>query len=102
VLSDEVRAELEALTPRQRDVVLDGLLNKLGFYCRTGILSYRYDVCPVCRDVGSTEDAPKCDDCYIKISCKVPFVDGFRDDRDKGVAYFMAMREFLEALEHES
>jgi hypothetical protein len=102
MLSPEVVAELKVLTPKQRAVVLGGLRNKLCFHQRTGILSYRYDVCPVCQDVGSTEDDPKCDDCYIKISCKVPFVEGFRDDPEQGVRYFTAMREFLETLEHES
>lgn len=99
MLSPEVIEELRALTPEQRAIVLGGLRNKLGFHKRSGILSYRYDVCPVCQDIGSTEEDPKCDECYIKVSCKVPFVDGFRDDPDQGVKYFTAMREFLEQVE---
>jgi hypothetical protein len=98
-LIGEAREELRTLTPEQRSIVLGGLRNKLGFHRRTGILSYRYDVCPVCQDVGSTEDDPKCDECYIKISCKVPFTHGFRDDPERGVKYFAEMLEYLEALE---
>jgi len=98
-LSGEVRAELRALTAEQRAVVLGGLRNKLGFHKRSGILSYRYDVCPVCQDVGSTEEDPKCDECYIKVSCKIPFTCGFRDDPERGVQYFAEMLEYLEALD---
>ena len=90
--------ELKSLTPRQRHIVLDGLVRKLGLYRRKGILSYQYNVCPVCKDVGSTlENDSNCTDCYIHQSCKAPFNDGFRDDPEMGAAYFQEMRDFLGA-----
>lgn len=93
----EYRRELLRLTPRERSVVLKGLVGKLGYHARTGVLSYRYDVCPVCRDVGSTLEEPRCEECYIPLSCKAPFNDGFRDDPAAGAAYFTEMRELLES-----
>jgi hypothetical protein len=96
LMKDEYVKELRALTSRQRTVVLGGLKNKLGHQKKTGILSYRYDICPVCQDVGSTLENPRCEDCYIQASCKAPFVDGFRDDAEAGVAYFTEMKEILE------
>jgi hypothetical protein len=89
--------ELLQLTPREREIVLRGLKGKLGLYKKKGILSYQYEVCPICQDVGSTEANPKCEECYLKLSCKAPFNDGFRDDPEKGAAYFSEMRDFLEA-----
>lgn len=95
MLPSDVQNELVALTPRQRGTVLLGLSRKLQHYKTTGRLSYRYEVCPVCIEMGSTEGNPQCDSCYIKISCKKPFVDGFRDDPLKGYEYFSAMEDFL-------
>jgi hypothetical protein len=52
-------------------------------------------VCPVCADIGSTQEEEKCHECYIEKACKAPFDEGFRDDHQKGATYFGAMREFL-------
>lgn len=98
-LRKEVTDELIRLSSAQRSIVLGGLKNKLGFQKKTGILSYRYDVCPVCKDIGSTIDNPKCDQCYIPISCKEPFNSGFRDNAKQGVEYFSSMFRFLNRLD---
>lgn len=99
MLSDEHKEELDKLTPAQRKIVLGGLDNKLGHYGKSGHLSYRYDVCPVCQDIDSTEENPKCDLCYIQKSCKAPFNEGFRDDPVAGAVYFGDMRRYLRSLE---
>lgn len=95
----EVEGELIKLDKRQREIVIKGLEAKLGAYKRKGYISYKYEVCPVCRDVGSTLECPRCDDCYIKISCKEPFAYGFKEDHEKGFEYFSEMHEFLKKLE---
>jgi hypothetical protein len=92
----EYQEELLHLTPRQYNIVLGGLIDKLGHYERTNKLSYAYEVCPVCADIGSTLDNPGCGRCYIEMSCQAPFNDGFRDDQEEGVAYFTEMLRFLE------
>lgn len=97
-LTVEARNELRKLTPEQRALVLKGLDVKLGHFEKTGKLSYRYDICSICADVGSTEDDPHCDECYIEISCKAPFERGFEEDMDKGYEYFGEMRDFLRNL----
>ena len=96
MLSPDVKDELRALTDTQRKIVIYGLRRKLEHYRTSGRLSYRYEVCPVCIDMKSTQENPKCDDCYIKISCKKPFVDGFRDDPVKGFEYFSSMEVFID------
>lgn len=95
-LRQEVKDELDNLTPEQKEMVLKGLDGKLGFYERTRELSYKYNVCPICIDVGSTEEDPKCNKCYLKIGCKEPFTQGFRYNPIKGHQYFTAMRDYLE------
>ena len=96
MLTYEDIKELNELTPRQKAIVLGGLINKLNHHKKTGKLSYQYDVCPVCNDMHSTEERPQCKHCYIQVSCQAPFNRGFKDDVDKGVEYFSEMREFLE------
>lgn len=99
-MKNEYVKELLALTPRQHAVVLGGLVNKLDYQKKTGILSYSYDVCPVCKDVGSTlENSETCKGCYIHKSCQAPFTDGFRDDKNAGVTYFTEMKEVLMSME---
>lgn len=98
-LKPEALAELAALDGRQRALVLGGLRAKLDHYGRTGRLSYAYAVCPVCQDMGSTEEAPRCAACYIQHACQAPFVDGFRDDVEAGVTYFRGMLRVLERLQ---
>lgn len=93
----EYERELRRLTPRQHRIVMGGLVKKLNHHVKTGILSYAYDVCPVCKDVGSTLEDPKCGDCYIHWSCQAPFIDGFRENPIEGARYFRKMRKFLEA-----
>jgi len=98
-LSADVKEELSSLDSYQRNLVLGGLRVKLAHHARSGRVSYRYDVCPVCADIGSTEEDERCDQCYIRVSCKKPFTDGFRDDHEKGAAYFSAMERFLKEQE---
>jgi hypothetical protein len=98
VLSKTVKEELRALTPEQREIVLKGLRSKMGHYDKTGKISYRYDICPVCADVGSTQEDPKCDQCYIMISCQVPFDEGFKEDPIRSAEYFRAMLTFIESI----
>lgn len=95
----EVEEELRKLNNHQRDIVLKGLEAKLAAYKRKGYISYKYEVCPVCKDVGSTPECQKCEGCYIKISCKEPFAYGFRDNHEKGFEYFSGMYELLKGLE---
>src|SRR3972149_9478556 len=94
-LPEAAKEELRGLTPERRRVVLHGLQRKLWHLERTSRLSYRYEVCPVCNDVGSTLENPNCDNCYIKITCKYPFDAGFKDDQEKGEKYFRGMLEFM-------
>lgn len=94
----EVEDELRKLNGAQRTIVIKGLEAKLAAYRKKGYISYRYEVCPVCRDVGSTLEVQKCNECYIKISCKEPFNYGFRDNHQRGFEYFSEMYEFLKKL----
>lgn len=95
-LRQEIKDELDSLSIEQRVIVLKGLNGKLGFYNKTKELSYKYSVCPICIDIGSTEKDPKCEKCYLKIGCKEPFTQGFRYDQTKGYQYFTAMKDYLE------
>jgi len=97
-MNPKYEAELKKLTPRQKAIVISGLENKLSHYYKSHHLSYRYDVCPVCIDMGSTEESPKCESCYIKESCKAPFSEGFRNNNIRGAAYFQKMLTFLQSL----
>lgn len=96
-MKPEYEEELRRLTPRQREIVMSGLVKKLKHHERTGKLSYAYEVCPVCKDIGSTLDHRRCEQCYIEKSCQAPFTDGFREDTAKGVAYFGEMFNVLNA-----
>lgn len=82
--------ELLQLTSKQTQIVLSGLKSKLELYKNKQILSYKYEVCPVCIDMKND-----CDHCYIIKSCKAPFTDGFRDDPETGAAYFIEMQKIL-------
>lgn len=92
----EYEKELRALTPRQHGIVIGGLLKKLDHHKKTGILSYAYEICPVCKDIGSTLEDQHCDECYIKKSCQAPFIEGFKSDTHAGVAYFTEMHRFMD------
>lgn len=100
-LSDDVKTELRKLNQGQRNIVLKGLNSKLNHFEKTGKLSYSYDICPVCVDMGSTLEKPCCGDCYIKISCKIPFDCSFSDDRYESYKYFTLMEFFLLAEDAE-
>lgn len=93
-----VKKELIALTDDQRATVMKGLRSKMGHYDKTGRISYRYDVCPVCVDIGSSEEDPRCGECYIMLACQVPFDEGFKEDHIKSAEYFGAMLLFLKNI----
>src|SRR3990167_392223 len=94
-LPEAAKEELTKLTPEKRRIVLQGLQRKLWHLERTSKLSFKYEVCPVCNDVGSTLENPNCDNCYIKVACKYPFDAGFKDDQAKGEQYFRNMLKFM-------
>jgi len=98
-LSDEIKQELSNLTSRQRRIVLNGLVAKLAAAQKTGKVSYRYDICPICGDVGSTKELNKCGECYIFRSCSKPFDSGFKNDHEISYKYFSKMLVFM--LHHE-
>lgn len=95
MLSSDARNELINLTVPQRRLVLRGLYEKRRHHDKTGQVSFSYDHCPVCRSVGSTEAEPRCDECYIPVSCQAPFREGFRDDPQRSAEYFEHMLTFL-------
>ncbi|MBW2168857.1 MAG: class II aldolase/adducin family protein, partial [Deltaproteobacteria bacterium] len=95
-MKPEYEKELRGLTPRQYNIVMGGLLKKLDHHKKTGILSYAYEICPVCKDIGSTLEEQHCEECYIHKSCQAPFTEGFEDDTNAGVAYFTEMRRFMD------
>ena len=98
LLHHSVYMELEALTKKQRQVVLSGLDAKLGYFEHSGNLSYKYEVCPICNDIGSTIENPKCNKCYLQIGCKEPFHSEFRHDPQVGAMYFSQMRDCLRRM----
>lgn len=97
-LREEIKAELLRLTPEARAVVLNGLNWKVGHYAKSGRVSYRYDLCPICAFVGSSEkDSSSCKQCPIYTTCMEPFraVGRFKEDYEVSGAYFQAVRDFL-------
>lgn len=96
ILSHSVERELDELTARQAKIVLSGLDKKLSHFAKSSKLSYKYEVCPICRDIGSTVNNPKCGECYLELGCKAPFFRGFRHDPQVGAIYFTQMRSYLE------
>jgi len=95
ILSHAVERELDGLTEKQARIVLSGLDKKLGHFAKSNKLSYKYEICPICKDVGSTIDDPKCEECYLRLGCKTPFFRGFRHDPQVGAIYFTQMRSYL-------
>jgi len=67
----------------------------LGAFKKSGELSYKYEVCPICKDVGSTLEDPKCGKCYLRLGCKKPFNADFRHDPQVGAMYFSQMYTYL-------
>jgi len=97
--SPEAKSELLRLTPEQLAVVMHGLDVKLGNFERSGRVSYRYDLCPICAHLGSSEqDDSACQQCFIYITCLEPFREParFKEDYQISNAYFQAMRVFLQ------
>ncbi len=95
-LSDKIQSELLLMDNRQWQVVMDGLNWKLAHYGKSGRVSYRYDLCPICADVGSTqENSDNCNQCYIHTACREPFQSGFKEDYEVSAAYFTAFRDFM-------
>jgi GNAT superfamily N-acetyltransferase len=95
ILPAAVKRELVSLTEEQCKIVLDGLDKKLGHFRKSGRLSYKYEVCPICVDIGSTLENPRCGKCYLELGCKTPFCRGFRHDPQVGAMYFDEMRRYL-------
>jgi hypothetical protein len=98
LLHDHIKSELKSLTSHQKEIVLNGLKGKLGHFKKSSKLSYQYDVCPICKDIGSTVENPKCGECYLKIGCKEPFHLKFRHDPQVGALYFTQMEKYLKGL----
>lgn len=93
-MKKEYEEELKRLTPRQQNIVLKGLRSKLDHYHKTQKISYRFDVCPVCKDM-SVKEKSGCDSCYIYKSCQAPFTDGFLKDHKAAYRYFSEMEDFI-------
>ena len=97
-LKPEIKQELLALTKEQWDTVMHGLNWKLGNYEKSGKVSFRYDLCPICADMESSEqDSENCRKCYIYKTCTEPFreIGRFKEDFQVSNAYFTAMRDFM-------
>ena len=107
-LKPESKQELLKLNKQQWDVVMSGLNWKLGHYRKSGEVSYKYNVCPICENMGRkdtiiTEEMLKssrpcpAEDCYIYLTCMEPFrkAGRFKEDFEVSNAYFSAMRDFM-------
>lgn len=97
-LKTEIKQELLALNRRQWEIVMCGLNWKLGNYSKTGQVSYRYDLCPICIDVKSDEtNSENCKRCYIYTTCMEPFREAgrFKEDFEISNAYFSSMKDFM-------
>ncbi|OGL74390.1 hypothetical protein A3C96_03800 [Candidatus Uhrbacteria bacterium RIFCSPHIGHO2_02_FULL_60_10] len=97
-LKDAAKAELLKLTPEELAVVTHGLDVKLGSFEKSGRVSYRYDLCPICAYTGSSEqDSDNCKKCCIYLTCLEPFREQgrFKEDYEVSGAYFAAMLDFL-------
>ena len=75
-----------------------GLQAKLRNYEKSGRVSYRYDICPICAYMGSSEQNDEnCEKCFIRQTCFEPFRNPgrFKEDYEVSGAYFEAVRQFL-------
>ena len=98
-LKASTQAELSRLSAAEREVVLKGLDWKVGHYASSGRVSYRYDLCPICKFVGSSEqNSDNCKKCPIYQTCMEPFrkIGRFKEDYEVSGAYFRAVKGFLE------
>jgi hypothetical protein len=95
-LPDFVTEELDRMSKVQFMTVAAGLAGKLGAYEKTGRVSYRYDLCPVCSQMGSTvEDDSACQKCYIHATCRLPFQQGFKESTTRSLEYWRAVQHYL-------
>ncbi len=104
-LRDEIKNELLRLRKDKWSIVMGGLNWKLGHYSSSGEVSYKFNICPICADMGcsdlrAAEDSSRpcpADNCYIYLACMEPFraVGRFKEDFEVSNAYFSAMRNFL-------
>lgn len=97
-LKESTKNELLQLAPEEWEVTMRGLAVKLGNYAKSGRVSYRYDLCPICAHMGSSEqDDENCGKCFIRQTCFEPFRKParFKEDYEISGAYFEAVRQFL-------
>ncbi len=106
-LKDEIKQELLNLRekPDKWKIVMNGLDWKLGHYRKSGEVSYKFNICPICADMGVTnnninkESSIPCPekDCYIYLTCMEPFreIGFFKEDNEISNAYFKAMKDFM-------
>lgn len=98
-LKASTQAELLRLSAGEREVVLKGLNWKVGHYTQSGRVSYRYDLCPICKFMESSEqNSDNCKKCPIYETCMEPFreIGRFKEDYEVSGAYFQAMKDFLD------
>ena len=107
MLKKEIKKELLKLRerPDKWKIVMGGLDWKLGNYRKSGEISYKFNICPICADMGVTdndlnkESSRPCpaEDCYIYTTCMEPFreIGFFKEDNEISSAYFKAMRDFM-------
>ncbi|MBI2473233.1 GNAT family N-acetyltransferase [Candidatus Uhrbacteria bacterium] len=95
---NETKKELLRLVGKDLEVVIQGLNVKLNNYGRSGRVSYRYDLCPICAYMGSSEqNDDACKRCPIFTTCLEPFRETarFKEDYEISYRYFTAMLKFL-------
>lgn len=106
-LRDEIKDELIKLKeiPDKWKIVIGGLNWKLGHYQKSGEVSYKYNICPICADMRvkdvtskiKTSKPCQAKDCYIYETCMEPFRETgfFKEDNEISSAYFKAMKGFM-------
>ncbi len=99
-LKPESEKELQSLTAGQWETAMGALKTKLDNFERSGRVSYRYDLCDVCKSMASDEqDSENCKKCYIHTTCTEPFREQcrFKEDYLISAAYFNEMKRFMES-----
>ena len=106
-LSDKIKTELDILKSNKDkyDIVLNGLNWKLGHYSKSGEVSFKYNICPICKDMDTDipsilsvgEHPCPTEGCYIYNACMEPFrsVGFFKENNEVSGAYFQAMKDYL-------
>jgi len=94
-----IMREMDQLTQLQAVSVSQGLDIKLrAAYQGRGRVTYRFDLCPVCKEMGSTEeDDAACQECYIHQTCRLPFEEPwrFKEDVDVSRIYWEAVQQYM-------